>query len=47
MATDEVVRGGGAAAGDADGLGVAEGGFEGFVVDGGDAVEAEADSEED
>ena len=40
LAADEVVRGGGAAACYADGLRVGEEEFEGFVVDGGDAVEA-------
>lgn len=38
LAAGEVVGGGGAAAGDADGLRVGEGGFERFVVDGRDAV---------
>lgn len=47
LAADEVVAAGGAAAGDADGLRVGEGGFQGFVVDGCDSVGAEAEAEED
>lgn len=47
LAADEVVAGRGAAAGDADGLRVGEGGLEGGVVDGGDAGGAEAETEED
>ena len=38
LAADEVVAAGGAAAGDADGLWVGEGGFQGLVVDGRDSV---------
>ena len=44
LAADEVVRGRGPAACDADGLRVGEEELEGFVVDGGDAVETEADA---
>lgn len=47
LAAKEVVAAGRTAAGDADGLGVCEGRFEGFVVDWGDAVRAETDAEED
>ena len=47
LVADEVVRGGRPATCYADGLWVGECGFEGFVVDGRDAVEAEADAEED
>lgn len=44
---DEVVRAAWAAAGYADGLRVCQAALEGFVVDGGYAVETEADGEED
>jgi hypothetical protein len=47
LAADEVVAAGGAATGDANGLRVAEAGFERFVVDWSDAVWAEADAKED
>jgi len=47
LAADEVVAAGGAAAGYADGLGVGQGRFQGFVVDGCYSVGTETDAEED
>lgn len=47
LVTDEVVTCAWPSAGDAYTLGQSERGFEGWVVDGSDAVDAEADAEDD